>query len=52
MDAKQIFDLLGVIALVAMAFTILLPLGTAIKHCRAEKREKKGHAESAGHSLS
>ena len=47
-----LFNLLGYIAVAAMAFTILLPLFTAMKHCRAEKREKKFHAESAGHSLS
>ena len=52
MEQVTIFNLLGYIALCAMAFTILIPLGTAIKHCRAEKREKKLHAESTGHSLS
>jgi len=52
MEQISIFDLLGTIALCAMAFTIMIPLFTAIKHCRAEKREKKLHAESAGHSLS
>jgi hypothetical protein len=52
MEQLGIFNLLGYIALVAMAFTILIPLGTAIKQCRAEKREKKLHVESTGHSLS
>ena len=47
-----IYYLLGYLAIAAMAFTIMIPLFTAIKHCRAEKREKKFHAESAGHPLS
>ncbi len=47
-----IFYALGYLAVIAMAFTILIPLFTAIKHCRAEKREKSVDAESAGHSLS
>lgn len=52
MEQIGIFNLLGYLALVAMAFTILIPLFTAIKECRAEKREKKYHAEGTGHSLS
>ena len=52
MEQIEIFNLLGYLALAAMAFTFLIPLFTAIKHCRIEKREKKLHAESAGHSLS
>lgn len=47
-----LFNLLGYLALCAMAFTILLPLFTAIKKCRAEKRERKYHAQSTGHTLS
>ena len=46
------FHLLGYLAVTAMAFTILIPLFTAMKHCRAEKRENKLHAENTGHSLS
>ncbi len=52
LDQTNIFNLLGYLAVAAMAFTILIPLFTAMKHCRAEKREQKNYAQSAGHTLS
>ena len=52
MEQLNIFTMLGYAAIAAMAFTILIPLATAMKHCRAEKREQKNHAQNTGHSLS
>ena len=52
MEQINIFYMLGYLAVAAMAFTILFPLFTAIRHCRTEKREQKNHVESTGHSLS
>ncbi len=51
MEQISTINLLGGIALVAMAFTFLTPLFIAMKRCRAKKREKKLHAENTGHSL-
>ena len=52
MGHLDFMSVMGFIALGALAFTILIPLFIAIKHCRNEKREQKLHAQSAGHSLS
>jgi heme/copper-type cytochrome/quinol oxidase subunit 2 len=52
MMSGNIINMLGYIAIGALALTLLFPLITAMIKCRKEKRERKINAQNTGHSLS